>query len=212
MADSRTLRITAVLVGLALLFVGYQRYASHREDGVRSPIGSEIMVMRTRGGLLEVSTLRTVEVLDRRITYSILGIDVGETVPRIRVPAWYRYRIELAPEWQVRREGNVFTVVAPAERPALPVAVDLSRMEKETSGTWILLPFTSTAALDELERSITDELAKKAVSPAYRQMQRETARATVSEFVGKWLLDQPQWRAAEGSRVVVRFADEGAPQ
>lgn len=208
MTDSRTLRILAVLIGLALLYFGYQRYASQREDGVRSPVGSEIMVMRTRGGLLEVSTLRTVEVLDQRITYSVLGIDIGETVPRIRVPAWYRYRIELAPQWQVRRDGNVFTVVAPNERPALPVAVDLSRMEKETSGTWILLPFTSTSALNELERSISGELAKKAVSPAYIRMQREAARTTVSEFVGKWLLTQPQWQAEAGPRVVVRFADE----
>ena len=33
--------------------------------------------------------------------YSVLGHEVGETVAHIRVPATYRYHIELAPKWKV---------------------------------------------------------------------------------------------------------------
>jgi hypothetical protein len=137
-----------------------------------------------------------------------MGIAVGETVPRIRVPAVYRYHIELAPEWRVLRSKDVFTVVVPAVQPSLPVAVELKRMEKQASGTWVLLPFTETDALDALEREITGKLARKAVSPAYIQLQREHARNTVTEFVGKWLVTQVQWQSASRPRIRVLFADE----
>ena len=142
-----------------------------------------------------------------------MGIAVGETVPRIRVPAVYRYHIELAPEWRVVRSKEVFAVVVPGVKPSLPVAVDLKRMEKQASGTWVLLPFTETEALDALEREITGKLARKAVSPAYIELQREHARKTVSEFVNKWLMTQVQWQSASSPRVSVRFEDEpvGSP-
>jgi hypothetical protein len=138
----------------------------------------------------------------------VLGIEIGETVPRIRVPAVYRYHVELAREWRVLRTGEVFTVVAPAVRPSLPVAVDLARMEKDASGTWVLLPFTETEALDSLERRITSKLAEKAVIPAYIALQREAARRTVTEFVRKWLVTQVEWQAASRPAIQVLFADE----
>lgn len=176
--------------------------------GARAAASEEIMVMRTKGGLLEVSRIEATEVLDTRFVYSVLGIPVGETVPQIRVPAVYRYQVELAPEWRVLRTGEVFTVVAPAVQPGLPVAVDLGRMEKEVSGTWVLLPFTEVDALDELERSVTARLAGKARSPAYMQLQRKAARETVTEFVKKWLVTQAQWHSAARPRIRVLFADE----
>ena len=38
----------------------------------------------------------------------------------------------------------MFTLVAPAVKPSLPVAVDLAGMQKDVAGAWFLLPFTST--------------------------------------------------------------------
>ena len=81
-------------------------------------------------------------------------------------------------------------------------------MEKDASGTWVLLPFTETEALDSLERRITARLARKAVMPAYIQLQREAARRTVGEFVQKWLVTQAQWNTASRPRIRVLFADE----
>jgi len=98
--------------------------------------------------------------------------------------------------------------VAPPVKPSLPVAVDLSRLEKDVSGTWVLLPFTATDALDDLERRLTARLADKATLPAYIQMQREPARQTVAEFVRKWLVTQAQWRSTGTTRIRVLFADE----
>jgi len=209
---SRTpwLVLFAVAVVLALAYRAFTGFdVWQRTAGETSSAApQEILVMRTNGGLLEVSTIRATEVFDRKFVYSVLGVPVGRTVNRIRVPAYYRYQIALAPEWRVSRTGDSFTVVAPPVKPSLPVAVDLSRMEKEASGTWVLALFTSTQDLNELEKGITAQLARKAVSPAYLALQQEYARRTVEEFVTKWLRTQAQWRLERQPRLEVRFASE----
>jgi hypothetical protein len=195
-------------VAVVVMKAGLPGLWSSERGAIRSGAGDEIMVMRTRGGLLEVSRIQATEVFDTRFVHTFAGIRVGETVPRIRVPALYRYHIELAPEWRVLRTDDTFTVVAPPAQPSLPVAVDLARMEKDVAGTWVLLPFTGEESLDDLERGITAKLAQKAALPAYIQLQREDARRTVAEFVRKWLLTQVQWRDAAQPRLRVLFADE----
>ena len=104
----------------------------------------------------------------------------------------------------------MFTVVAPAVKPSLPVAVDFAGMQKDMAGAWILLPFTSTRDLDTLERSITARLAQKAKSRDYIDRQREDARETVREFARKWLVEQTRWKRAEYEDIRVLFADEPA--
>jgi len=174
---------------------------------VHSALGNEILVMRTAGGLLEVSRIRANEQFDTKFVYSVLGVKVGETIPHIRVPAVYRYHIELAPEWAVVRTGEVFTVITPPVRPSLPVAVELEHMEKDVGGTWILVPLQEEDDLNALERRITAALAQKAASPAYLQLQRDAARKTVTEFVKKWLVTQEPWKAAKQPTVEVVFRD-----
>jgi hypothetical protein len=73
---------------------------------VVSGLGTEILVMRTPGGLLEVSRITATEQFDKKCVYTVLGRKVGETVAYIRVPAVFRYHIELAPEWEVYRTGT----------------------------------------------------------------------------------------------------------
>jgi hypothetical protein len=202
-----------LVVAIAAAWFGYQKVAallpwSKMAGEVRSGPGNEILVMRTRGGLLEVATIRATEQFDKRFVYTVLGLEVGETVPHIRVPAVYRYHIELAPEWTIIRSGEVFTVVTPPVRPSLPVAVDLARMEKDVGGTWILVPFNERADLESLQRDITATLAAKADSSAYRQLQREAARKTVTEFVRKWLASQATWQIESTSTIRVLFPDE----
>jgi hypothetical protein len=195
-----------------LLAFAYTKWAgfglwSRTGSEVHSGLGSEILVMRTRGGLLEVSTIRAHEQFDKKFVYSVLGVKVGETVPHIRVPAVYRYHIELAPEWSIVRTGELFTVVTPPVKPSLPVAVDLARMEKDVGGTWVLIPFNEDEDLNALEREITARLAEKAGSPVYLQMQRQAARRTVAEFVRKWLVTQEPWKAARQPRIEVVFGE-----
>lgn len=202
----------ALCIGAILAF-GYMKWGefkpwSRSGGDVRSGPGTEILVMRTKGGLLEVSTVHSTERFDKKFVYSLFGVKVGETMPHIRVPAVYRYHIELAPEWKILRTDNVFTVVTPPVRPSLPVAVDFDHMEKDVGGTWILLPFNRGADLDSLEREIGLTLAGKAASRAYLQLQREEARKTVAEFVKKWLVTQAQWTTESRSTIRVYFADE----
>ena len=72
-------------------------------------------------------------------------------------------------------------MVAPAVQPSLPVAVDMSKIEKFAAGRWAT--FTGTAELDKLEKTLTKELASRATRSSYITFQREAARKTVLEFV-----------------------------
>jgi hypothetical protein len=177
-------------------------------DAVRSPASDEVIVLRTPGGLLEVSRIYATELLDARVTHKIFGIEIGELVPRIRVPTVYRYHVELDPEWRVLRSDGVFTVVAPKVRPSLPVAVDFMGIERDVAGTWVLLPWKSREDLAKLERSVTARLVLKALSADYIDRQRQTARETVREFARKWLVEQTRWKDANHEEIQVLFADE----
>lgn len=164
------------------------------------------VVMRTPGGLLEVSTITAEERFDSTTTHTILGVPVGTTIAQVRVPAVYRYHIPLAKDWTFRQTGQALVVVAPAVRPSLPVAIDLSKLESFSSGLWS--PLTGTDAVTALQRSITSTLAAKAATPERIVLQREAARQTVTDFVQKWVLQQPQWAGARPPTVLVFFEDE----
>jgi len=184
------------------------QYLSRDEGAIRSGLGEETLVMRTPGGLLEVAKIHAIEHFDKRIDYSLLGLGIGETVPHIQIPAVYRYHIELAQEWPIHRSGSVFSVVAPPVKPSLPVAVDLAHIQKDISGSWLLVALNADDDLDALEREITATLADKAGSPIYLRIQRDDARDTVTEFVRKWLVTQTRWNGASDFTIEVRFADE----
>ena len=173
-----------------------------------SPASSpdRIEVIRTPGGLLQVSTIASPELFQTMHDHTIFGLPVGKTTSQIRVPATFHYHIELAPEWKITVRGKAITVIAPRVKPTLPVAIDTVRLEKLTSGAWSL--FTGKAELDVLQKSISQALAAKASSPQFIQLQREAARKTVTEFVAKWVLEQKGWTPSAGYSVRVFFADE----
>ena len=175
---------------------------------VRSEPSEEVIVLRTSGGLLEVSRIEVTEVMDARFRHTLLGVKIGETVPRIRVPAVYRYHVKLDREWKVLRKDGTFTIVAPSVRPSLPVAVNFAGMEKDVGGSWMLQPITGRADLDELERSITAKLERKAGSRDYLERQRSDARATIREFARRWIVEQTRWKDADFRDIRVYFADE----
>lgn len=164
------------------------------------------VVMRTPGGVLEVSMITAEERFDSSTTHTVLGVPVGTTVAQIRVPAVYRYHIPLAKDWTFRLAGQALIVVAPAVRPSLPVAIDTAKLESFSSGLWS--PLTGTEAVSSLQKTLTATLAAKASTPERIVLQREAARQTVSEFVHKWVLEQPQWTGSKAPAVFVFFEDE----
>ena len=208
---------SGLLLGLALLLVasllgnlwmGWRL----RDDGARQlklhyASVDQLVVLRSKGGLLEVSRIRSPETFSARRPHDLLGLDLGATVTHIRVPAVFRYHVELAPEWRlrIRSDGSVL-VIAPAVKPSLPVAIDTAKLERHAEGRWSF--FTGAAELDALQRTLTQTLATKAASPSYIAFQRDAARQTVAEFVRKWLLTQARWQHLRDARVQVLFADE----
>ena len=204
--------IKAVFVFLALASLAANAYLVrkvwHGDDQpvIRTVITDQPVVMRTQGGLLEVSTINSPERFEATKEHTILGVNVGETVTHIRVPAVFRYHIELAPEWKILLRDKTFVVIAPAVKPSLPVAIDTAHLEAQSFGTWSI--FTGHALLQQLQQTLTQALAEKANSATYIQFQRESARKTVTEFVAKWLITQSQWQAASAYPIHVFFADE----
>jgi hypothetical protein len=162
--------------------------------------------MRTKSGLVEVSTISATEHFQSAATHTILGVPVGHTVAQIRVPAVYRYHVELAPEWTVRLRDKTFIVVAPPVEPSLSVAINTAGLQSQSFGIWS--PITGQAVTGVLQRSITPALATKSILPAYIALQREPARESVAGFVQKWMVTQDRWKAAPGYKVRVFFSDE----
>jgi hypothetical protein len=206
--------IVALLLGAILLGSLVANYVLYRQlkDTSRkyqswSASLDKVEVVRTEGGLLQVSTIHSPEYFMATKPHSLLGYDLGPTTTHIRVPATYHYHIELAREWRVRvRPDRTVIVVAPSIKPTLPVAIDTARLERHAEGRWSML--TGTSELEALQKTITQQLAGKASTASYIKYQRESARSTVSEFVRKWLLTQDRWKDHRSLQVRVFFADE----
>ena len=190
----------------ANLYFFWRDSGEHRRVATQSPAVDQFEVIRTKGGLLAVSTIKAPEFFQATADHQVLGVPVGQTTSQIRVSALYSYHVELAPEWKVTLRDKTFIVIAPRVKPTLPVAIDTAKLERYASGTWSL--FTGESELNRLQRSITASLAAKAVLPSYIQFQREAARTTVTEFVTKWLVRQERWQPATAYKVQVFFADE----
>jgi hypothetical protein len=201
-------RLVLALVAASLVFnalLAWRMWGGPATTRTTTSSGERI-VMRTPGGLLEVSSVTAEERFDSNTQHTVLGVPVGRTVASVRVPTVYRYHVPLAPEWTFRQVGDTLIVVAPAVRPSLPVAIDTARLESFSAGVWS--PFTGEAAVAALQRSITERLERKAGSPELILLQRESARHTVTEFVRKWVLEQPRWKGASAPTVFVFFEDE----
>ena len=106
----------------------YLLWGNAGKTELRTMTTDEPVVMRTNGGLLEVTIIRSPERFEASQDHTILGIDVGRTVSLIRDPAVFRYHIELAPEWKILLTDKTFIVVAPPVKPSLPVAIDTAHL------------------------------------------------------------------------------------
>ena len=202
----KIIAVALVLISLALnTFFGLRLWLGPPEVQFANS-NSDLVVMRTTGGLLEVSTITAEERFDSTTSHTILGVPVGKTVAQIRVPAVYRYHVPLQTEWKIRVLGETLVVLAPGVQPSLPVAIDTSKLEFFTSGVWS--PLTGTEAIASLQQSITGALGKKAATEQLILLQRESARATVSEFVQKWVVAQGRWKGRKVPAVLVFFEDE----
>lgn len=170
---------------------------------------AQVIVVRTPGGLLEVSTLVKVEEFGWKTTYTCPLIDCGKllgaTVTRVRVPVHYTYRVPLAEKWELRPEGDGYVLQVPPAEPSKPAAIETAKLQVETQGGW-----TSPGRelnVQSTMRELGPEMDRRASQEHYLKLQEPHAAKTVGEFARKWLREQGK-PAPEKLRVVFR---PGAP-
>lgn len=203
----RPLTLVAVpLLIASLAGNAFYWWAGRHIPTCESPVTDGPVAVHVKGGLLEVSTIKSPERFTATADDTILGVPIGKVFTKIEVPVVYRYHVKLAEDWKVMLKDKTFIVISPPVAPSLPVAFDSAQLKGEANGQWVT--FTGSGHIRQLERSITKTLAEKAASPSYINFQREEARSAVREFLAKWLVTQEQWKSTAKYPIRVFFADE----
>jgi hypothetical protein len=184
------LAFAAVAVGVAA--VAWQQFGQRpAEERVDILDPARVEMIRTPGGLLEVSAMEKVEEIGWRTSWDCPLVDCSglpQTVSKVRVKAHYTYQIPLAAEWRLQPEGDRYKLTVPPLQLRRPVAFDTPGMQIETQAG----VFSPAAApnRENAIRHIGPELAQRGGTAAYMDAQRATAEKTVREFARKWMLEQ----------------------
>lgn len=162
-------------------------------------------VIPNQGDVLEVATVESFDTFTRRDTKSLFDnlVYLGTTVSEIKVKVTYRYHVLLSGDWKTQLKGRDLEVIAPSLRPSLPPAIHTDEMEKRSEAGW--LRFNAQDNLDKLEASLTPTLAATSLSPAKMILAKEAAKASIENFVKKWILPQEQWRNIPIEQIRVSF-------
>lgn len=152
---------------------------------------AHVELIRTPGGLLEVSAMEKVEEFGWRTSWDCPLVDCSmlpKTVSKVRVKAHYVYQIPLAAQWRLEPQGDHYRLTVPPLQLRRPVAFDTASMQLETQAG----VFSPAAApnRENAIRHIGPELASRGGTPAYLQAQQRFAEKTVREFAEKWMLEQ----------------------
>lgn len=201
------------LLAIGFLFVYLSSFSAKEGKGLIRLARDEVVVLRTPGGMLEVSTLIKNEEFAWRTTFNCPLIScknlIKPTVSEIRVPVHYTYRVPLAETWTLTPKGSYWELTVPEEEPKLPAAIDFTKMETRTDKGW----FSPNARenRETLLRQLGPELGRRAGQHHYLQAQREDARKTVSEFAQKWVSEQGDGKRLQGRQIKVLFKGEATP-
>lgn len=133
-------------------------------------------------------------------------LNPGPTVSEIKVPATYRYHLDMAEDWKIEIKDKCCVVHAPSLKPSLPVAFKTDKMEKKSETSWGR--FDGAQQLDKLEKQITPRLNDRASKPGHMNAARREARDVVARFVRTWLLNSQQWQNDRFTSITVIFANE----
>ena len=160
-------------------------------------VGDKYKVVRTPGGMLEVSTLRKQETLAWQTSWTCpLDLDICNKLPKslsqISAEAHYTYRVSLAEYWVLEKISDQplrYRLKAPKLEPKLPVAVSLSSIRESKSGELIS---PSGPDLQKMQSYLEQELEKRAMNSTYIKVQSNAAAKTIEEFARKWMSDDGQ--------------------
>jgi hypothetical protein len=190
-----------------LLIVAHRVARSLETISITRQFAEYIPTVGPSDGILETATSSVPETFTQSDSAWLFNIiPLGTTVSEIRVPAIYRYHIQLRDPWKLVIRGQVCVVLAPQFQPSLPPAIDTAQMEKSVSDGW--LRFDTDDDLTSLEKGITAELDKRASDKLHRDFVREACRHSVADFVKTWLMKEDYWRDDRFHQIVVLFPDE----
>ncbi|WP_427912563.1 hypothetical protein ACPWT1_18310 [Ramlibacter sp. MMS24-I3-19] len=188
-------KAAGVLLAVAVVIIAAVSGSWHgrREQPQQVLDPARIVLLRTPGGFLEVGSLEKAEEFGWSSSWDCgpvadCGKLFGTTVSRLRVRARYTYRIPLAEEWRLVRDGAQWLLEVPQVQLATPVPFHTADVEISTSAGWLSPPVGPNREL--LLRNIGPELARRGNEPAYLQAQRPLAQKTVAEFARRWMLEQ----------------------
>lgn len=204
-------RLLTVLAGLALVAIAAAMYRfGLKEHALPVLAKDEIVILRTPGGMLEVTTLIRNEEFrwSTKHTCPIINCEklFGATVSEVRVPVHYTYRIPLNTEWKLKLEKDHFDLAAPLPEAKLPAAIFTEKLEIRTDKTW----FSPRKGehREAVIRSLGSEFDRRAIQKTYLDAQREDARKTIAEFAQKWMLEQGVAANLRGYPIRVNFPDD----
>ena len=198
--------VSAITTAIAVWFT-YRITAPARSITITQEFREYLPTAGPTNGILETATSSVPETFTQTDSAWLFNIiPLGTNVSEIRVPAIYRYHIQLFDPWKLVVSGQVCLVLAPQFQPSLPPAILTAQMEKSTSTGW--LRFDGEDDLTNLERGITGELEKRANDKLHRDFVREACRQSVAAFVKSWLMKEAYWREDRFHQIVVVFPDE----
>jgi hypothetical protein len=138
---------------------------------------------------LQLAVRKTKETLKRSVSksYKIPLKDKpieGSASVEIRCPVTYFYYVDMKGKWSFSLKNGILNVRAPKLQVGEP-AIDSSLLEKKTESGWLV--FGENAMMEELERDLTPEFRKRAVSAGHLEIVRENCRKSLEDFVKAWL-------------------------
>ena len=206
-----TFRLAAGILAAAVAFVAaiLSTWHDRKEQSQQVLDPARVVLLRTPGGLLEVGSLEKAEEFGWKSSWDCgpvadCGKLFGTTVSRVRVRARYTYRIPLADEWRLERDGAQWRLQVPQVQLATPVPFHTGDVEINTTSGWLSPPAGPNR--DLLLKNIGPELARRGVEPAYLQAQQPLAEKTVAEFARRWMLEQ-----RKGSDLPIHVTFSGPP-
>ena len=206
-----TFRLAAGILAAAVAFVAaiLSTWHDRKEQSQQVLDPARVVLLRTPGGLLEVGSLEKAEEFGWKTSWDCgpvadCGKLFGTTVSRVRVRARYTYRIPLADEWRLERDGAQWRLQVPPVQLATPVPFHTGDVQIDTTSGWLSPPAGPNR--DLLLRNIGPELARRGADPAYLQAQQPLAEKTVAEFARRWMLEQ-----RKGSDLPIHVTFSGPP-
>lgn len=153
---------------------------------------------------IQLAEVNAIEVFERTSEYSLFwdAVKLPDVVVQARVPVRYSYYIDMKDSFSFEQVAGALIVHAPRLR-AGPPAPDVSSISYQvTQGS---LFRNSTAAIEELRRSLTPLLARS--SEQNRLLVHDEARRQLEALIRSWLLQNKALKDQE-IKIQIQFEDE----